>query len=102
MKRSERDQYIIDQYQNDEEMMILIFAQWCVNHNLDALTLYKQAYPNQPENKALREALEKTVPKEESEEISTEVVQQVMQLFGNDDLAFVVQEAVEEMRKRKD
>ena|SRR5690625_2312737 len=99
MKRSEKEQYIIDQYKNDEEMMILIFAQWCINHKLDARSLYKKAYPDQPENKALLDALDKVVPKEEAEEITTEIVQQVLQLFGNDDLAFVVQEEIEQLKE---
>jgi len=95
MKRSEKEQYIIDKYKQDEHMMILIFAQWCVNNNLDATSLYKKAYPNQPENKALLAALENTVPKEKAEEITTDMVQYVLQLFGNDDLAFIIQEAKE-------
>ncbi|MEI3604084.1 hypothetical protein SPD48_00140 [Pseudogracilibacillus sp. SE30717A] len=95
MKLSRKDQLIIENYQNEEQMMVLIFAQWCVNNNLDAITLYKEAYPSQPENKALLEAIENTVPKEESEEISIEVVQQVLQLFGNDDLAFVIEEVAQ-------
>lgn len=91
MKLSEKEQYIIEQYQQDEEMMILIFAQWCANNGLNARDLYQKAYPHQLENKALSEAMEETVAKEESEEISRELVVQVLQLFGNDDLAFEVQ-----------
>jgi|SRR5690625_3286261 len=99
MNKHDKEKFIIEQYQNDEEMMILIFAQWCVNHNLDAISLYKKAYPEQMENKALVEAIEKTVPKEESEPISIEMVQQVLQLFGNDDLAFEIQELVQTLEK---
>lgn len=94
MKLSDKDKWIIEQYEQDEQMMVLVFAQWCVNHQLDAMHLYKKAYPTQLENKALREALEKTIPKEEAEEISTDVLLHILQLFGNDDLAFVVQESV--------
>lgn len=102
MKQEERNQYIIEQYQNDEEMMILIFAQWCVNNDINARELYQIAYPEQVENSALLEALDKTVTKEESEDIPHEIVQHVLQLFGNDDLAFIVQEKVDAMaRKRK-
>lgn len=95
MKLSEKDQYIIKQYQQDEEMMILIFAQWCVNEELDPLEVYEKAYPNQPKNKALIEAIDRTVPKNESEDISIDLVQHVLQLFGNDDLAFIIQEIVD-------
>lgn len=101
MKRTEKDNYIIEKYKEDEKMMILIFAQWCINHDMDALQLYRTAYPEQTENKALLDSMEKTVPKEESEEISLEAVQQVLQLFGNDDLAFVMQQAAEEQGKQK-
>lgn len=94
VKYSERDQYIIKQYEHDEEMMILMYAQWCVNHELDARSLYEKAYPHQPLNKALLDAMEHTVPKEESEEISQELVVQILQLFGNDDLAYEVQHAI--------
>lgn len=98
MKMSEKDKHIIEQYQNDEKMMVLIFAQWCVNNDLDAKVLYEKAYPSQTENKLLLEAMEETVFKEESEEISVAVLQQVLQLFGNDDLAFVVQEEIDKKK----
>lgn len=86
---------IVEGYQRDEKMMILVFAQWCVNHNLDPAKLYKKAYPDQMNNQALREALELTVPQKESENIPDQTVLNVLQLFGNDDLAFIVQEEVE-------
>lgn len=92
MKLSKKDQYIIERYQQDEEMMILIFAQWCKNNDLDPLEVYEKAYPYQPKNNTLLEVMEKTVPKNESEDISAELVQHVLQIFGNDDLAFVIQE----------
>src|SRR5699024_12115121 len=76
-------------------MMVLIFAQWCVNRDLDPIELYEQAYPSQMKNKTLQEQLSQTVPKNESEEITTEMVLYALQIFGNDDLAFVVQEAAD-------
>lgn len=90
MQLNERDEYIIKRYEKDEEMMILLFAQWCVNNEIDALELYERAYPQQVQNKALKAALEQTVPKESSEEISQHIVIAVLQSFGNDDLAFEV------------
>lgn len=89
---------VVEQYQKDEKMMILIYAQWCVNQGLDAVELYKQAYPNQGKNDALLTALEQTVAKEEADHISDEIVLQVLQLFGNDDLAFVVQQEITKRR----
>src|SRR5699024_11275947 len=56
---------------------------------------YTRAYPDQIKNNALREALELTVTKEESEHIPDETVLQVLQVFGNDDLAFIVQRSEE-------
>lgn len=92
------EEQIIKNYQNDEKMMVLIFAQWCVNNDLDPEELYKTAYPYQVKNEALKEAIELTVPKEESDEISVQTVIHVLQLFGNDDLASVVQFNVDQKK----
>src|SRR5690625_4784252 len=101
MTKNEKDKFIIERYENDEKMMVLIFAQWCVNRDVDPFLVYERAYPNQTVNELLKETVEETVPEEESEEISTESLQHVLQLFGNDDLAFVVQQVEEESQKRK-
>ncbi|WP_430791222.1 hypothetical protein VBD025_01860 [Virgibacillus flavescens] len=98
MGQKEMEEKVIESYQNDEKMMILIYAQWCINNELEPKELYEQAYPSQMKNNALREALELTVSKEESEEIPDSTVMHVLQLFGNDDLAFIVQEQID---KRK-
>lgn len=98
VERNEMEEKVIESYQNDEKMMILIYAQWCINNDLEPKDLYGQAYPSQMKNNALREALELTVPKKESEEIPDSTVLNVLQLFGNDDLAFIVQEQID---KRK-
>jgi hypothetical protein len=98
LDKKQLEEQIIKNYQNDEKMMILIFAQWCVNNDLDPEELYKTAYPYQVNNKALVEAMELTVPKEESDEISVQTVIYVLQLFGNDDLASVVQSNVDQQR----
>ncbi|WP_047983166.1 hypothetical protein [Ornithinibacillus californiensis] len=95
MDKKQIEEKIIENYQNDEKMMILIFAQWCINHDLDPVALYQSAYPNQLKNHILEETMELTVPKNEAEEISDETVLYVLQLFGNDDLAFVVQNEIE-------
>lgn len=86
---------VIENYQNDEKMMILIFAQWCINHDLDPVELYQRAYPEQQENELLTDMLLLTVPKEESETIDDHIVIQALQVFDNLDLAFVVQEEIE-------
>lgn len=99
MSRKEMDDKVIENYQNDERMMILIYAQWCINNQLDPQTLYEEAYPEQAKNKALLEALELTVPRKESEHIPNETVLSVLQLFGNDDLAFIVQREIDRINK---
>src|SRR5699024_7724521 len=100
MTLSDHDKWVIAQYEADEEMMVLIFAQWCVNHQLDPVQLYEEAYPNQQANKLLQQVLEKTTEKKEAVEISTEVVLHVLQEYGNDDLAFVVQAQAESIHDK--
>lgn len=95
MDKSEIEQKVIKNYQDDEKMMILIFAQWCINHDLEPKNLYIKAYPAQRKNHALNEALELTVPKAESDDIPDQTVLNTLQLFGNDDLAFIVQAEIE-------
>lgn len=95
MSRKEMEEQIIQSYQRDEGMMILIFAQWCVNHGLNAADLYQRAYPQQAENPLLKQMMDNTVPREESEEIPDSTLLHVLALFGNDDLAFVVQEEID-------
>lgn len=92
---NEKDKQVIESYQNDEKMMILIYSQWCINNELDPVELYEKAYPGQLKNNALIEIIEETVPAKESAEITDQTVLNVLQLFGNDDLAFIVQEHIE-------
>ncbi|MCA1321641.1 hypothetical protein LC085_17175 [Bacillus tianshenii] len=99
MDKKEVEKRIIENYQQEENMMILVFAQWCVNHGLDPEALYMKAYPNQGNNPALIQALELTVSKEEAGDISNETLLGVLSLFGNDDLAFVVSEEMERLKK---
>ncbi|WP_085524324.1 hypothetical protein [Tuberibacillus sp. Marseille-P3662] len=94
MNPKEMEDKIINNYKNDEHMMILVFAQWCINNDLDPTELYLKAYPNQSANQALQQANDLTVPKEESEHISNDMLLGVLSLFGNDDLAFVVTEYI--------
>mgnify|MGYP003457750496 CR=1 FL=1 len=58
MNKKEMEAKIIENYQNEENMMILVFAQWCVNHDLNPEELYLRAYPTQSNNPALKEAIE--------------------------------------------
>lgn len=97
--QGEKDEYIIQRSRENEEMMILIYAQWCINHDIDSHILYRRAYPDQAIPSLLDDAMESTVPKNESEEITAEMVIQLLQMYGNDDLAFAVQEKVDEKER---
>ncbi|MDR7236767.1 hypothetical protein [Neobacillus drentensis] len=99
MDQKQLEEKIIENYRGEEKMMILVFAQWCVNHDLNPEDLYLQAYPDQASNPALKEAIELTVPKEEAGEVSDETLLGVLALFGNDDLAFVVTEEINKLKK---
>ncbi|OEH91562.1 hypothetical protein [Bacillus solimangrovi] len=94
MKPTDLEKQIIDNYTRDENMMILIFAQWCINHDLNPEEIYTRAYPNQHDNVALQQSINLTVSKEEAGEISDQTLLNVLSLFGNDDLAFVVSEEI--------
>lgn len=89
------EERIVESYRQDEDMMILVFAQWCVNQELDPLGLYQQAYPKQTSNERLERVLKLTVPLEEAGDIPDSTVLGVLSLYGNDDLAAVVAEAIE-------
>ncbi len=97
MSKRDLEQQMINQYQRDEGMMILVFAQWCVNHDLDPIELYQSAYPDQPKNPLLQQMMELTVPKAEAGEIPDQTLLSVLSLFGNDELAYVI---TQEMEKR--
>ncbi|MCL6456871.1 MAG: hypothetical protein K6T85_02580 [Gorillibacterium sp.] len=98
MDKKEMEEQMIRNYQKDEKLMILVFAQWCVNHDLDPAELYKRAYPTQGDNPALQLGIELTVPKEEAGEIEAETVLGILTMFGNEDLGFVVSEEIERLR----
>lgn len=98
MNKKEVEQQVIESYQTNEKMMILIYVQWCINHDLNPEKLYQEAYPNQIGNNLLQEAIELAVPKEEAEEIPAQTVIHVLQLFGNDDLAFIVMREFEKQK----
>ena len=98
----ELEQKMIGQYQRDEGMMILVFAQWCTNHGLDPQALYKKAYPNQANNPTLLQMTELTVPKEEAGEIADQTLLNVLSLFGNEELAFIVTQEIEQRTNKSE
>ncbi|WP_232697260.1 hypothetical protein [Brevibacillus daliensis] len=99
MDRKDIEEQIIKQFQQDEHMMILVFAQWCINHSLDPQEIYHQAYPEQAANPVLQQIMELTVTKEEAGEISDQTLLGILGMFGNDDLAFIVSEIMNSRNK---
>ncbi|MCY8972260.1 hypothetical protein MOE37_11835 [Bacillus atrophaeus] len=89
------EKQLAEYYERDENMMILVFAQWCVNNDLDPLVLYQKAYPQQKLNESLKKTVDElVVPKAESERIPDQSVLAVLEMFGNSGLAEAVQEAI--------
>ncbi|WP_203362615.1 hypothetical protein [Bacillus sp. REN10] len=100
MNQKELEKQIIENYQRDEQMMILVFAQWCVNHDLNPEELYGRAYPQQMANPTLQQAIDLTVPKEEAGDIHYDTLLNVLSLFGNEELAFIVTEEIAARQKK--
>jgi hypothetical protein len=95
MNFNENEKLIIEKYQQEEKMMILLFAQWCINHDLNPLEIYTKAYPDQVENPLLKEAIETTVAKEESDNIPFSSLLTVLEMYGNEELCFILTELKE-------
>lgn len=101
MNQKEIEDKIISDYQRDEHMMIHIFAQWCINHDLDPTEVYQRAYPNQSSNLPLQQVIDLTVPKVEAGDIPNQTLLNVLSLFGNDDLAFIVTEEINKQKSKE-
>lgn len=97
--QTERDQYIIEKYKEQEQVMILLFCQWCINEKLDPAALYLEAYPNQTLPGLLTEMIEETVPKGEMD-VEAELLIDVLSQFNNDDLAFLVSQYTDKKREQ--
>ncbi|CAN2251437.1 hypothetical protein RS399_12125 [Bacillus inaquosorum] len=94
------EKQLAEAYERDENMMILVFAQWCVNHDLDPVELYAKAYPQQKLNESLKKTMDElVVSKQESEHIPDQTVIAVLEMFGNTDLAQAVHEAIAERKQ---
>jgi hypothetical protein len=98
MERESREKKIIEKYQQDEKMMILAFAQWCINHDIDPMEVYSMAYPHQEKNSLLKQALESTAAREESEDISLSSLFAVFEIYGNEELALALSEKVRSLK----
>lgn len=98
MEYENRDDFIIKKYQQDEQTMIQLFVQWCLNKQLDPISLYQRAYPEQAKNEALIKVVEEAGMEEI--EIGDGTMLEVLQMFGNDDLAFIVTEEIEKLNRK--
>ncbi|QST01754.1 hypothetical protein IMZ31_09425 [Pontibacillus sp. ALD_SL1] len=101
MEKKDLEEQIIKNFQQDEQMMILVFAQWCVNHDLNPKELYYRAYPTQQDNPSLQQGIDLTVSKEEAEAIPDQTLLGVLSLYGNDDLAYVVTDEIHKRDKKE-
>ncbi|PID18396.1 hypothetical protein CSV62_08790 [Sporosarcina sp. P35] len=91
------DEQIIQKYKDDETLMIRLFVQWCANHKLDPQVLYNKAYPEQGANQALKDVMESDDGFEELH-IDNETMLDVLQMFGNYDLAFIVSDEIQKFK----
>ncbi|PID24820.1 hypothetical protein [Sporosarcina sp. P7] len=91
------EEQVIQKYKDDENLMIRLFVQWCANHKLNPQVLYQKAYPEQQANSALKEVVESNDEFDELH-IDNETMLDVLQLFGNDDLAFVVADEIGKLK----
>lgn len=98
MEYENRNEWIIKKYQQDEATMIQLFVTWSLQNDLDPVQLYQRAYPAQTQNEALVRAVEEADPSEL--EISHETLLEVLQLFGNDDLAFIASEEIVKLERK--
>lgn len=94
-----RDEFIIKKYQQEEQIMVQLFVQWCMNHQLNPAELYQRAYPGQSQSSSVLTAVIDQTDTEELE-IDHETLLDVLQMFGNYDLAFVVSEEIEKLPKK--
>ncbi len=94
------DEQIILKYQQDEQLMIRLFVQWCTNHELNPHGLYSRAYPEQQENETMKKVIEEAKFEEEID-INNETMLDVLQLFGNDELAYIVTDEIDRLSKKQ-
>ena len=94
------DEQVIKKYQQDEKIMIQLFVQWCSNHDLNPNKLYARAYPEQQKNSLLQKVV-KEFDDNDPIEIDNETMLDVLQLFENFELAFVLSEEIERLSKEQ-
>lgn len=101
MEFENREEYIIKKYQQDENTMIQLFVHWCTTRQLDPVELYQKAYPHQGKNPALLLAIDEIAAEPNDIEVGDDTMLEILQLFGNDDLAFIVSEEISKTPRKK-
>lgn len=92
--------FIIKKYEDEERTMVHLFIEWCRNHHYDPHKVYQLAYPEQVENPIVTEILEE-LDNQQPINIPTDTLLEVLQLFGNDALAFVITELIDKIEESK-
>lgn len=98
MDQKKLQEFIIKKYQDEERTMVHLFIEWCREHKHDPHAVYQLAYPNQSENAIIIELMEE-LSEQEPLHIPNHTLLEVLQLFGNDELAFVIAELIEKLEK---
>lgn len=98
MEMNNMDEQVIQKYKEDETLMVRLFVQWCSNHDLDPHLIYQTAYPAQVVNPLLQEVIDGDDGFDELQ-VDNETMLDVLQLFGNDELAFVVADEMARLKK---
>lgn len=98
MEYENRDALIIKKYQQDESVMVQVFVNWALRNGLDPVELYQRAYPSQVKNEALLLAVEEADAFDL--DVGNDTLMELLQMFGNDDLAFVVSEEIEKLNRK--
>lgn len=92
------EEQIIQKYKEDETLMVRLFVQWCANHDLNPQLLYQKAYPEQSANEVLKDVVDSDEGFDELH-IDNETMLDVLQMFGNEDLAFVVADEIQKLKR---
>lgn len=98
LENRNKSEQVIVQYQQDEQMMIRLFIDWCRSNDIDPSQVYATAYPTQSKNDLLHALIEEATD-EEPINVPTATLLDALQMFGNEALAFVIAELAQKIEK---
>ena len=93
------DEQVIQKYQQDEQLMIRLFVQWCANNEVGSPRVI-QTCISKATRKCHHEENHRRSRSEDDIDIDNETMLDVLQLFGNEDLAFIVADEIERLSKK--